>query len=330
MTAHVTARRDPALSAVVVKRAPLEFEELVDGQPRTTAVRSASSIVRTRRGIVIAQDDANFVAIYNEDGTPRHAFALPSGHGGHRHFDEKRGGKKHKLDLEGAVTLTGAHGETLLQFGSGSTRKREHVAILSGDAERPDVSLVHAPLLYDVLRRATSFAGTDLNIEGAIQVEDRVRLFSRGNGPVRDGFKPVNASCDLRMNALLTHLKDPLQTDAPTPENIVQYALGALEGIPLGFTDVTSWRGALYYSAAAEDSPDAVRDGVVPGSAIGVITGDRARWTAFTHPDGSLFNAKVEGLLPVLGATNDLYVVIDSDSADVPSELCTVELRGPW
>jgi hypothetical protein len=330
MIASIIAHRDPALSAVVVKCEPLEFEEQVDGQLQVTAVRSASSMVRTARGIVIAQDDANFVAIYNEDGTPRHAFALPAGHAGHRHFDEKRGGKKHKLDLEGAVTLTGAHGEILLQFGSGSTRKREHVAILGGGADSPDLSLVHAPLLYDVLRRATGFAGTELNIEGAIQIEDRIRLFSRGNGAVRGGLKPVNASCDLRTTALLPHLKDPQHTVPPAPENIVQYALGALEGIPLGFTDVTSWRGALYYSAAAEDSPDAIRDGVVPGSAVGIITGDRARWTAFTHPDGSLFNAKVEGLLPVLGATDALYVVTDSDRADVPSELCTVELRGPW
>ena len=324
----MVARRDPALAAVVVRRVPLEYEETTDGQSRMTPVRSASSIVRTRDGLVIAQDDANFIAFYNEDGTPRRAFALPAGEGGHRHFDERRGKKEHKLDLEGSVAVTTERGETLLQFGSGSTPRRESVAILGRVEPQPEVSLIHAPALFDALRRETGFAGSELNIEGAIQVGDVVRLFNRGNA-ARLG-QPINASCDLPLRALLAHLSDPTGEPPPTPANVVQYQLGELDGVALGFTDVTAWRDKLYYSAAAEDSPDVVRDGPVPGSAIGVIEPDGARWAPFTNGDGSVFAAKVEGLVPAQDGRDAFYVVVDSDSPDAQSDLCTVELSGPW
>jgi hypothetical protein len=326
----IAARRDPALSAVVVRRTPLEYQEMTDGVSPATPVRSASSIVRTRDGLVIAQDDANFIAFYNEDGTPRRAFALPPGEGGHRHFDERRGKKEHKLDLEGAVAVTSERGETLLQFGSGSTPRRESVAILGRLEPHPEVSLVHAPRLFDALRREAGFAGSELNIEGAIQVGEMVRLFNRGNASRRGEGQPVNASCDLSLRTLLAHLSDPTGAPPPTPTNVIQFHLGELDGVALGFTDVTTWRGALYYSAAAEDSPDVVRDGPVPGSAIGVVEQDGARWTPFTNADGSLFAAKVEGLVPVLDGPAAFHVVVDSDSPDAQSDLCTVELRGPW
>ncbi|MGH7679570.1 MAG: DUF6929 family protein [Gemmatimonadaceae bacterium] len=326
----IVARRDPALAAVVVRRMPLAYEDMTDGRSITTPVRSASSIVRTRHGLVIAQDDANFIAFYNEDGTPSRAFALPPGEGGHRHFDGRRGKKKHKLDLEGAVAVTTDHGETLLQFGSGSTPRRESVAILGRVEPNPEVSLVHGPALFDALRRETGFAGSELNIEGAIQVGDWLRLFNRGNASRRGEGRPVNASCDLPLRALLAYLFDPTGAPPPTPANVVQYQLGELAGVALGFTDVTMRGDALYYAAAAEDSPDVVRDGPVPGSAIGVIEQDGARWAPFTHADGSVFAAKVEGLVPVQEEPDTFFVVVDSDSPDTQSELCTVELRGRW
>ena len=326
----IVAHRDPSLAAVVVRRTPLAYEETADGQSRIVPVRSASSIVRTRAGLVIAQDDANFIAFYNEDGTPRRAFALPPGEGGHRHFDERRGKKEHKLDLEGSVAVTTERGEMLLQFGSGSTPRRESVAILGRVEPRPEISLVHAPALFDALRRETDFAGSELNIEGAIQVGDAVRLFNRGNASRRGEGRPVNASCELPLRELIAYLSDPASAPPPTPANVVQYQLGELEGVALGFTDVATCRDALFYTAAAEDSPDVVRDGPVPGSAIGVIDSNGARWAPFTSADGSVFSAKVEGLVPVLDGPDTFYVVVDSDSPDAQSDLCTVELRGPW
>jgi hypothetical protein len=325
------AQREPSLAAVVGRRTRLAYDEMVDGRVVTTPVRSASSLTRTSLGIAVAQDDANFIVVFDEDCKPLRTFPLAAGDDGHRHFDGLRGGKEHKLDLESAVTLTGAHGEMLLQFGSGSTSRRERVAILTGmDGSGPEPSLVHVPRLYDALRRATPFAGSELNIEGAVQVGDRLRLFSRGNGATRGDLKPVNASCDVHWRALLAHLHDPIGTAPPEPGNIVQYELGALDGIPLGFTDVTAWNDIVYYTAAAEDSPDTYRDGRVPGSAMGVIESAGARWAPITEQSGAIFPAKVEGLLPSSIGPTEFLVVVDSDHPDAQSELCTVELAGPW
>jgi hypothetical protein len=309
----------------------MDYDARGAGAPADVPVRSASSITRTSGGMAVVQDDANFIALFNEDGTPRRTIALPAGEGGARHFDDKRGNKEYKLDLEGSVIVTGASGEMLLAFGSGSSPRRECIAVLADmEGEHPDVSLVHVPQLYRTLRRAKAFAGSELNIEGAVQVGDQLRLFGRGNGAVHDGVKPVNASCDLHWPKLLEHLLDPEGTEPPQPSNIVQYELGALDGVPLGFTDATAWKGALCYSAAAEDSPDAVRDGRVPGSAIGIIDSSGSRWAPITEASGALFEAKIEGLVPVLDGKATFYVVVDSDNPDAQSELCTVELRGPW
>lgn len=326
----IVANRDPALAAVVVRRVPLAYDESV-GAADKSPVRSASSIARTRTGIAVVQDDTNFIALFNDDGTPQRAIALPPGEDGKRHFDDRRGNKSHKLDLEGSVIVTSDSGEMLLAFGSGSTDRRRCIAMLDLlDESLPDVALVHVPRLYETLRRAEAFAGSELNVEGAIKVGDQLRLFSRGNGAVRGELKPVNASCDLDWPALLAHLRDPDGSDPPQPTNIRQYELGALDGIPLTFTDVTCRRDSVFYSAAAEDSPDTVRDGRVPGSAIGIIDPTGARWTAFTEPSGSLFVAKVEGLVPARDWSDTFLVVVDSDNPDAQSELCTVELHGPW
>jgi len=314
-----------------VRRSPLEYEEQVDGKIGTSHARSASSITRTRAGIAVVQDDANFIALFNDDGTRRRTIALPPGEGGQRHFDDRRGNKAYKLDLEASVTVTTDDGEILLAFGSGSTKRRESVVMLGSlGSERPEVSVLNVPRLYESLRRTTAFAGSELNVEGAIQVGERLRLFGRGNGAVRGELKPVNASCDLDWPKLFAHLRDPERSEPPQPFSIVQYELGTLDEIPLGFTDVALWRDAVCYSAAAEDSPDAVRDGRVPGSAIGVIGATGARWAPLTEPSGSLFVAKVEGLLSVNDDANTILVVVDSDNPDAQSELCTVELRGSW
>ena len=169
-----------------------------------------------------------------------------------------------------------------------------------------------------------------MNVEGALHLGDRVRLFGRGNGAASGAARPVNATCDLAWSGLLAHLRDPDHAPPPGPRDVVRYELGVIDGIPLGFTDATALGDAVLFSAAAEDSPDATRDGRVAGSAVGVIAADgRARWAPLTDPDGRTFDGKVEGLLAA-GDGVTLFVVVDADDPDAPSELCTVELHGGW
>ena len=250
-----------------------------------------------------------------------------------RQFDDVRGNKRHRLDLEACVAVEEPGGTILLAFGSGSSRKREHVLLVEGIDRGvvPDVTLVPASRLYESLRQAPAFSGSELNLEGALQAGSRLRLYSRGNGAPIDGILPVNAACSVDLPLLLAYLRNPDADDPPVPEDIARYELGAIGGIPLGFTDAMPWRDAVLYSAAAEASPDAVCDGPVSGSAIGVIDADgSARWAPITDVSGEALRVKVEGL--VADPTSDfrLFVVLDADDPAAASELCTVELAGSW
>jgi hypothetical protein len=333
MSAPRIAQRDPALAAVIVGHRPLYYSDGPDPSlDRPAQVRAGSSLARVPGGIALIQDDANFVAVLEDGGAGVQSISLPVGTGGHRQFDDHRGNKAHKLDLEACVAVE-TNGETvLLAFGSGSTSAREQVAIVAGwESGSHHVTIVHAPRLYDALRREHAFAGSELNIEGAVYLGDRLRLFGRGNGAPRDGVRPINATCDLDWPMLLANLHAAVTGPMPTPTNIVPYELGTLGGIALSFTDAARFRDGVLFTATAEDSPDATRDGRVEGSAIGLIEPNgRTRWAALTDHIGQPFAGKAEGLVVALGTPNCVQVVIDVDDPTAASELCTVELRGAW
>jgi hypothetical protein len=329
----VTATVDETLAAVVVTQSALCYADGADPlTDRPAHVRAGSGLAMVPGGIALVQDDANFIAIVSPGDERARALALPAGVGGLRQFDARRGNKKYKLDLEACVAVDTHSGTLLLALGSGSKRRREQAVLVRGwEAQRPEVRLVHVPRLYERLRREEAFAGSELNVEGAVFLGDRLRLFGRGNGAVRDGVRPVNATCDLDWPTLLAHFESPDSTQPPSPTNVVRYELGALGGIPLTFTDGAAWHGAVLYSAAAEASPDATRDGRVSGSALGVIDEmGRARWTPLVDRSGALFVGKVEGVAAVSGAGDRVYAVVDADDPDAASVLCTVELRGDW
>ena len=328
-----TAAQDPSLAAVVTRAAPLHYDAGPDARlDRPAFVRAASALLRSTAGLAVVQDDANFIALLDPSaGGHALALALPAGAGGLRQFDDLRGNKRDKLDLEaGVVAPDGAGGEVLIAFGSGSSPLRERVALVEGlSSGAPAVSLVPAPQLYAALRGLPAFAGSELNVEGALYVAGCLLLLNRGNGAPRDGLLPLNAACALDWPQLYASLRDRA-IPPPGPRFIAQYELGAIGGLPLSFTDAAAAWGALLYSAAAEDSPDALRDGPVAGSAVGVIRGAHVRWAPLTTPDGALFAGKVEGLLPDPSDPARLLVVVDRDDPRAPSELCEVAIVGPW
>ena len=327
---RIVALRDDTLAAVVVEQRPLFYAEGDDvATDRPAHIRAGSGLATVPGGIALIQDDVNFIVVLTPSGESARALALPAGEGGLRQFDDRRGNKKYKLDLEACVSVETNGGTVLLAFGSGSKKRREQVAIVRGWEARPlDVRLVHVPRLYDALRREQAFAGSELNVEGAIFLDDRIRLFGRGNGKVRGELRPVNATCDLDWPTLLAHLESPDSSPPPQPYNVTGYELGSIGDVPYTFTDATVWRDCVLYCAAAEASPDASRDGPVTGSALGIIEPRGARWTAIVDAAGAPFAGKIEGLAAT--ADGRVYAVVDADDPAAPSVLLTLELRGSF
>ena len=269
----------------------------------------------------VAQDDASFIGLVGADGAVR-ALALPRGPGGRRVFEERLGNKQSKLDLEASFGVDGR----LVAFGSGSRPERERVVVVERGAR---ARVVDASAFYRRLRDARAFAGTELNVEGAVALCRTLRLFQRGNGAPRDGLEPVNATVDL--DAFLAWLDGGAEREPPALGTIRRYDLGSVSGVTYGFTDAAALGdGRALFLAGAEDSPDAVLDGAILGARIGVLDSDSARFTDLVGADGRPAIVKAEGILPRRDRADVVHVVLDPDDPDRPAVLCDVVLTGPW
>jgi hypothetical protein len=320
----VKVDRDVALNAVVRRCIPLRYSSAEPPMGRPAHVRAGSGLCWVGGRLAVIQDDAAFLGLIDPAGGSVEAIALPA-QDRVRLWGDALGNKALKPDLEACVAL-GEDG--LLAFGSGSTAMRERLLRVTGIGGAVRAGWLPVPALYAALRAATGFSGSEMNIEGAALMGGTVRLFNRGNGAARGALTPVDATCDLSLDALLAFLDGA--APPPDPDRITGYDLGRLEGGRLGFTDAAVRGDTLLYCAAAEASSDTYRDGPVLGSVIGFLGSERAAWTPVTHPGGALFAAKVEGIAAVPGHEDRLWAVLDRDDPEVPSELCEIVLTGPW
>jgi hypothetical protein len=334
MTRLVIAAQDPSLQARVVGQVPLLYGEGPDAAlDRPGHVRAGSGLVRLGSRLAVLQDDAHFVALVDPASGCVRSVALPPGPGGARQFDDQRGTKHWKLDLEACVAMPMEDGQLMVAFGSGSGPARERILTLLWQPETPiRVQLHDARRLYGLLRATTDFAGSELNLEGAVLLDGgRLRLFQRGNGARRDGLEPVDATVELAWDELRAYLAEPQRAPVPALHEIVRYRLGELDGVRLSFTDAAVLGGAVAFTAVAEASPDAVRDGPVSGVALGLLElPNAARWTQLQGLDGRAFTGKAEGLCFDPDRPGRAWVVLDRDDPAAPSELCELELSGPW
>ena len=327
-----TAAHDDRLRVVVTAQTPLWYADGANhAHDRPAHVRAASSLAWIGDTIAVIQDDANFAALVDPSTRAARAIVLPRGEGGLRQFDDTRGNKKYKWDLEACVAVPTNGVDVLWAWGSGSKKRRRRVAMIDcWDTDTARVVLVDANALYERLEETEAFAGSDMNIEGAMLVGDVLRLFNRGNGAAKRERLPVNATCDLLLRDVRKHFEDSAAA-VPTPTNIVQYDLGALHGVPLGFTDAIAMGDATLFAATAEASEDATTDGLVTGSVLGVIASDgTCRYGLLYDAQGRPFSAKVEGVLLAKTSRTHGWLVVDADDPTAPSHLCEFELVGPW
>lgn len=327
-----TARHDPSLAARVVRAVPLRYADGADrALDRPAHVRSASGLAWVDGTLAVLQDDAGFVALADPETGICRAVTLPAGEGGARQFDDVRGNKRFKPDLEACTCVPGPDGEMFVAFGSGSTARRESILLARGLAgPAPQVRFVHAPAFYAGLRAAGEFAGSELNVEGAAYRNGRILLLNRGNGAPSADRGPEDAACSIDWQPLRVHLDHPGAHPCPAPENVVRYDLGVLGGSRLTFTDATAVGAALLFTAAAEDSPNAVDDGPVTGSAVGWFGADGAATVVpLTDAKGAPLMEKIEGIAPGR-RPGTLLLCTDPDHPHAPSRLLEVELAGEW
>lgn len=332
--AEVRASLDETLGARIVARHELHYSGGPDpALDRPGHVRAGSGLVRFGERLAVVQDDADFVALVDPATRVVDSVALPRRGRGDRQFDDDRGNKSEKHDFEACFVTDLGGKETLVAFGSGSSARRESILLVEMRADGELCSrVVDAPALYAALRACTAFSGSELNVEGAVRVGNAVRFFQRGNGARRNGREPVNATVDVEWSEMAAVVEG--RTVAPALGRVVEFDLGSVSGTRLTFTDAAVRDASrVVYLAAAEASSDAVSDGAVSGAAVGVIRDIDgaldARYAPLLDERGALARDKAEGIALDV-ASNRAFIVLDADDPARASELCVVELSGPW
>mgnify|MGYP006188566679 CR=1 FL=1 len=213
--------------------------------------------------------------------------------------DEYASRKKLKPDIESIVVV----GDDLLLIPSGSRPNRTQGALFSISNSGPRV--VSFKNVYAQLEKEFP----ELNIEGAVILDDRIRLFQRGNGKLLQ-----NAVIDLH---LLSFLNDEVKD-----LKIIKIELGKLNETPLSFTDAALSDNTLYFLAAAEKTESTYDDGEFAGAVLGKM--DLSGQVIKCLPLN--ISSKPEGLC-IKGT--DFFIVTDDDDRKKASRIFSGSL-GPF
>lgn len=288
------------------------------GASRPPYLSAASGLVQAGKTLYVVADDELHIGAFRvgsqNPGMLIRCFdgVLPKAHAAR---------KNAKPDLEALTMLPRfpgfPHG-ALLALGSGSSAMRERAALLwlDDEGEAPagavpiDFSRIHQGLA-DRLGRP--------NIEGAVVRDEQFILLQRGNTQMPSALVEIDLA-DLLID--LAAGQTPWLRRAPT---IREIELGQLDGVPLHFTDGLALSdGTLLFSAAAEDTGNAVDDGACKGSAIGAISsGGTLQWIEPLDTP-----CKVEGVSAVAdGKSLRLLMVTDADDPGVAASLLAAEWR---
>jgi hypothetical protein len=284
---------------------------------------AASGLVQREGRLYVIADDEHHLAVFDAAGASEGRWLrlfegeLP---------DKPKRRKAEKPDLETLIELP-ASGDlpfgALLALGSGSRPNRQTGAILPFDAqgeleEMP--RLIDLRALYEPLRHELG----DLNIEGGMQHAQELVLLQRANR---------GASRSVALHFAWGDVQPWLQgrrASAPHVRSLMDHELGALDGVPLGFTDAAALPdGGWVFSAAAEATQDSYLDGKCVGSAIGIVDAS-GRLQSLRRLEGTW---KVEGIAATLRADDEaleLTLVTDADDRDQAASCLTLSapLRG--
>jgi len=283
---------------------------------RQPHVSAASGLARVQGKFYIVADDEHHLGIVGEDRCVPVRLL--------RAFDSdlpasKAERKASKPDLEALLALPAMQGYptgALLALGSGS-RPNRHVGLLAALDTCGDVSPLIRHLDLRPLYGPLSTPFEKLNIEGAFVSSGALCLLQRASKS-----DPRNACISFDWDGAAQWLTGA--APAPTIKAIQCYALGDIDGVPLGFTDGAALPGGAWvFSAVAEDSDDSYADGACKGAVLGFVDA-HGRLCSIQPIEGS---PKVEGIaVQTDGDMLTVTMVTDADDPVRASQLLSVRL----
>ncbi|WP_201978684.1 DUF6929 family protein [Hymenobacter rubidus] len=220
--------------------------------------------------------------------------------------------KPEKPDLECMAALTWPDGRPgLLLLGSGSRPNRARGWFVPSESPQTP-QLLDLALLYAHLS-AHLPAGVALNLEAAATTDAELLLFQRTVGRA-----DAAALFVLPLAPVLQLLAGAAGARVPSPHQLV-FELPLIDGCPAGFSGASFVNGVLFVSASVENTADAVLDGAVLGSFIGVVdvAAHTATFARLAWADGRPYYGKVEGLAvrqQLADGQFELLLVTDDDA----------------
>ena len=286
-------------------------------------VRSASAIAPFGDGWLVAQDDATHAAWWRPGGvTPVRVLEAVDGH---EVFSEAEGTKHLKPDFEAACEVTVDGDSAVVLLGSGSTPARMRASLVRVLNHGTDFDVVALDPLYHRVAEVLGIGVDLLNLEGACRTGKTFRWFNRGN--LTAGLP--SASVDLDVAELVAALTASLAPEEVKVANRRVYDLGDVDGVGLAVTDAVALPdGRVLLSAAAEDTPNAIDDGPVVGTAVALVHGDDPLAIAqLDAPDGTVHKVEGLGLREVRDDGVRLVAVVDADDPLIPSAQLAIAVR---
>lgn len=206
-------------------------------------------------------------------------------------FGSGRLPKADKPDLECMAALTWPDGRPgLLLLGSGSLPTRARGWFVGTAAAGPPApEALDLASLYELLRPHLP-AGAVLNLEAAATSDTELLLLQRTVGR-------ADAALLFRLPLAATLAFVQGQGAAPSVR-VTPFALPDINGRPAGFSGATFVEGLLFVTASVENTTNAVLDGDVLGSFVGLVNLEtqQAVFALLAWHDGRPYRGKVEGL----------------------------------
>lgn len=288
-----------------------------------TTIPSASAVEVINGNIYIVGDDSCFLYVLKYDLTV--LAEVPLYKTKDDHLVGNRILKKKKADLECITKLTINGYPHLLILGSGSKSPRRDIAFL---VKLPtpynrkhmvwEISLVK---WYAFLRMNEAVTGDSgvLNFEAAATTDDHLYIFNREN----------NATLRFDLPEFIEFIQG--HTDSVPFPTVIPTELPDIDGVRLGFSGADYFDQKLFFTAAAENTSNAIDDGEIKGSAVGIVnfngeektrgkltdgfTGEISQFALIPKIDGRLL--KIESISIYEKENDNAYIAIAVSDDDL-------------